>query len=149
MTDLQLIDRALMDLRHLWHTPANLVDPEFGRVETSTVLIVDILCRDAEPMSIHQLATTLDVAHSTASRLVDRAETAGAVSRSRATTDARRVVVTATPAGKRLAASSRSFRRRYLEAVLADWQPAERAGFARQLARFAGAVQATPPREDK
>ena len=149
MTDLHLIDRALMDLRHLWHTPANLVDPEFGRVETSTVLIVEILTRQDEPMSIHRLAASLDVAHSTASRLVDRAETAGAVSRSRASVDARRVVVTATPAGRRLAASSRSFRQRYLESVLADWPAAERAEFALQLARFARTIQTTPPRENR
>lgn len=149
MTDLHLIDRALMDLRHLWHTPSDLVDPEFGRVETSTVLIVDILTRHGEPMPIHQLAAALDVAHSTASRLVDRAEAAGAVGRSKASADARRVVVTATPSGERLAASSRSFRRRYLEAMLADWSPAERTGFARHLARFARAVQSTPPTEDR
>lgn len=147
MTELHLIDRALMDLRHLWRTPTHLVDPEFGRVETSTVLIVDVLTRQAEPMPLPDLARALDVAHSTASRLVDRAEAAGAVRRSKAPEDARRVVVTTTPAGVRLAESSRSFRRRYLEAILAQWEPVERADFARQLARFARSVQSEPPQE--
>lgn len=149
MSELQLIDRALIDLRRLWQTPTHLVDPEFGKVETSTVLIVDILTRQPDPMPIRQLAAALDVAHSTASRLVDRAEAAGAVSRSKESEDGRRVSVSATPAGTRLAESSRSYRRAYLRSLLAGWAPEDRADFARQLARFAESVQSAPPQETR
>jgi DNA-binding MarR family transcriptional regulator len=79
----------------------------------------------------------MDVAQSTASRLVARAERAGAVTRKASPEDHRRVVVAPTPAGKRLAETGLEFRLAILQRATSDWTAAERQAFADLLTRFA------------
>ena len=112
------------------------------QVELSTVLVVDAVCRDAPPggVSVVQVAESLDVAPSTASRLVDRAVAAGMVQRRPKGADARRAVLRPTAAGRALQRKALRFRTGYLADVLRDWSPAEVAGLAQVLDRFAQAV---------
>ena len=142
------IDTALLSLRHLWAAPAAGQLAGAGKVELSTVWIVDALARaEAQGIgerSVGELAASLDIAHSTASRLVDRAEAAGMVRRGRSATDARQVTAALTGAGRLLAAESLAFRTTYLFHLTADWSAAERRTFARLLARFAAAAAAEP-----
>lgn len=148
---LAAIDEALIALRHLWTTPPRLADPVLGDVDVSTVLVVHVLsARPATdgPASVGDVARGLDIAHSTASRLVDRAVRTGVVARTTSPVDGRRVTLQLTPAGARLAVASRRFRTGYLRVLLADWSDREAADFARLLHRFADAVRHHPPRED-
>jgi DNA-binding MarR family transcriptional regulator len=152
--DLARIDRALIGLRHLWSGPPRLDDPALGPVEMSTVWIVNALAHPGrrplnEQMSIRDLATALDVAHSTASRLVDRAVTTGAVTRGPAARDARLAVVTLTERGQVLARTAGEFRTTYLAHVTHTWTDLERATFADLLTRFATAMTTTPPTNPK
>jgi DNA-binding MarR family transcriptional regulator len=142
------IDSALIGLRHLWSAPPRLDDPELGRVEMSTIWVAEAVARsgaDGQP-TVNDVAAALDVAPSTASRLVDRAERAGVVSRGRSAEDGRRVTIALTPAGESLATRSAGFRLAYLDRVMAGWSPAQRSDFAALLTRFVSSVNRTPPR---
>ncbi len=148
--DLDRIDRALVGLRHLWSGPLHLQDPELGEVEMSTVWIVNALARaephaDQQGLSTRELATALDVAHSTASRLVDRAVARGVVTRRPAPHDARLAVVALTDRGRSLATTAGHFRAAYLAHVTRDWTDLERGTFAGLLTRFSTAIASTPP----
>lgn len=141
------LDTALIGLRRLWAAPPRLPDPTLGQVEMSTIWIVDALDRltDNKEVSVADLAAALDVAHSTASRLVDRAQAAGCVSRHPSPSDSRRTAVALTPTGRTLASVARTARTGYLAAVTADWSPEQRRTLADLLTRLAAAVHTTPP----
>ena len=141
------LDAALIGLRRLWAAPPRLADPTLGQVEMSTIWIVDALDRlaDHPEVSVADLATAIDVAHSTASRLVDRAEAAGAVTRHPSATDSRRTAVALTPTGRTLATVARTARTSYLARVTTDWNDEQRATLADLLTRLAAAVHHTPP----
>lgn len=141
------LDAALIGLRRLWAAPPRLPDPALGSVERSTVWVVDAMDRleHLSEVTVADLAAALDVAHSTASRLIDRAETAGCVTRERSDRDARRTVVRVTPSGRGLAIAARTARTDYLAGMTADWTPEQRATLAELLSRLARAVRASPP----
>ncbi len=138
------IDAALLALRHMWSAPPHVRDPKLGPVDSSSVQIVTVLA-DRPGATIAQLAQAIDVAPSTASRLVARAETAGLVRRAAGVDDARQVTLRLTPTGRTLARRSRRFRAAYLAQLTQDWSPADRQHFAHLLQRFAHAVTQQPP----
>lgn len=146
---LRQIDSALLGLRHLWTRPAPSTPTGDGGVELSTVWVVDALVRGEaqgrQELSVRDLADALDVAHSTASRLLDRAVGSGMVTRGRSGTDARSVIATLTPDGRELAVDSAAFRAAYVGELTAGWTTAERRAFADLLGRFAAAANHTPP----
>lgn len=152
------LDGALIQLRRLWAAGA----PRLGRageaVEMSTVLVVDAVQRltEGDPpaeATVAAVADRLDVAASTASRLVDRAVTAGVVRRTRSAADPRRAPLVLTTEGRALVARATEFRLAYLHTLLEDWTDADRRTFAELLTRFATAVHThrhphTPPTEE-
>jgi len=148
-----LLDDALIRLRRLWNgtTPrptamADRVPP----VEMSTVFVVNAVhrlqaVRPEGEVTVADVAGHLDVASSTASRLVDRAVTATMVMRRASGTDTRRVVLSLTVQGQTLLAAAGEFRRSYLEQVLDGWTAADVDTFAMLLDRFAAEVHQRPP----
>jgi DNA-binding MarR family transcriptional regulator len=149
MDTLLALDAALIRLRRLWATGA----PRLGRageaVEMSTVLVVDAVQRltDGDPpteATVAAVAEQLDVAASTASRLVDRAVTAGVVRRTRSAADPRRAPLVLTAEGRALAARATEFRLSYLDRLLAGWDESDRRTFADLLSRFATEVHTHP-----
>ena len=134
-SSLERIDDALIALRHLWVAPPHINDPDLGAVEMSTIWVVDCL-RRSPTATVADLAVQLDVAHSTASRLIARAEKTGAVIRTADRDDQRRVTVQLTPAGHRLAATALEYRLQSLRDATSDWTDHERASFADLLTRF-------------
>lgn len=148
---LHTIDEALIALRHLWSTPPRLHDTTLGAVDMSTLWVVDGLRRgpaDGE-MTVSDLARHMGVAHSTASRLVARAEEVGTVHRFTSTTDHRRVAVHLTATGRELALAGLEFRLGFLRSVTEDWSSDERATFAELLARFAKKTHEHPTHQPK
>ena len=145
------LDTALIGLRRLWVAPPRLTDPALGPVEMSTIWVVDALARLAHrpEVSVADLATAIDVAHSTASRLVDRAQAAGCVSRHPSATDSRRTAVALTAAGRTLADTARTARTEYLAAITTDWVPEDRRTLADLLTRLAHAVRTAPPHSEE
>ena len=142
------LDDALIRLRRLWQTPSIkrvLVEPDGQRLEISTVLVTDAVNRlqHADPPMVARvadIADRLEVAPSTASRLVDRAVRAGMVTRGGDAADGRHVILTLSPAGSALLGRAFLFRTRYLEQVLKGWTCDDVATLARLLDRFADAV---------
>jgi DNA-binding MarR family transcriptional regulator len=143
------LDEALIRLRRLWAAGT----PRLGRteksVEMSTVLIVDAVQRltESDPAAeatVAVVADRIDVAASTASRLVDRAVAAGMVRRTRSSADPRRCPLELTPEGVALAARATRFRLSYLTDLTADWSERDRRQLAQLLGRFAAAVHAAP-----
>ncbi|WP_127131619.1 MarR family winged helix-turn-helix transcriptional regulator [Georgenia sp. SYP-B2076] len=144
--DLAALDRALLQLRRFVTAVTPQVHDGDRVIESSTLLIVEVLMAAGRPLSVRELADELDVAHSTASRLVDRAAATGAVTRTTSDHDARRRAVDLTTAGRELAARAREHRQAHLAAILAEWAPAEAAQLARTLGRFAEQTRRTAPR---
>lgn len=143
--DLQRLDAALMRLRRLWtgprasaRLPADQGQPD--GVELSTVLVVDAAVRRPPPLTVGEVAVHLDVAPSTASRLVNRAVSAGMVDRTVDPSDSRRLVVRPTAAGLALHERAAAFRAEYLASVLQGWSPGELHTFVAALDRFAEAA---------
>jgi len=145
---LSQLDDALIRLRRWWQSPSVdrvLVEPDGARLAMSTVLVADAIHRrqHADPpevVRVGDVAERLDVAPSTASRLVDRAVRAGTVSRGTDAADSRHVTLTLTPVGSDLLGRALTFRTRYLEQVLTGWGRDDVAALARLLDRFADAL---------
>jgi DNA-binding MarR family transcriptional regulator len=148
------LDAALLALRRFWSTPDVVTDVPGGddgapagrprHVETSTLLVAEAL-RSARASgheaTVADVAGALDVAPSTASRLVDRAIGAGVVVKAPSATNRRRVRLELTDDGVALADRALAFRAARLCALLGSWSPADRADLARLLARFADEVR--------
>jgi DNA-binding MarR family transcriptional regulator len=147
--DLCRIDAALLALRHLWSSPPAQRAGATRPIELSTVWIVDALTRAAEvgasDLAVRDVAAALGVAHSTASRLLDRAVAAGMVTRARSAADGRSAACALSPQGRALAAESLAFRTGYLARLTAGWTADERVAFGDLLGRFAEAVVGQPP----
>lgn len=115
-----------------------------GDRQTSTLLVVEALgaARAAGgEATVADVAHALDVAPSTASRLVDRAIRAGVVGEAASATNRRRVRLELTDDGASFAEHALAFRAARLCALLGSWSPADREHLARLLARFADAVR--------
>jgi len=144
--DLARVDVALMRLRRLWAAPParSGLRADDG-VEMSTVLVVDALARDTgAALGVADVAHRLDVAPSTASRLVERAVAAGVVERRADPDDARRAILYLTEAGQALQRRARAMRAGYLARILRGWPAADVASLADHLDRFAASVTDGP-----
>jgi DNA-binding MarR family transcriptional regulator len=137
--DLETLDRALVSLRRFLTAPP-VLDDRGQRVELSTLLVLDGLPLEGE--SIREVAARLDVTHSTASRLVTRAEEAGMTTRRRSRADSRETLVVPTSAGLDLAARATAFRLDRIASMVGDWAPADLHRFAEDLQRFARSYRA-------
>jgi DNA-binding MarR family transcriptional regulator len=100
-----------------------------------------------EPLTIGALADRLGLAESSATRLVDRLETLGLVSRTRRPEDRRSVAVELTLAGRRAADAKARSRRASLAEILDALEPRERTQLVRLFAKVV-AVQADRERAD-
>ena len=152
--------RALFRLGRLFarrtshHAPAERA----GRpVELSRILVAEaIAAGPGEPrgeITVGLIADRLAVEPSTASRLVAEAIREGYVTRATSPTDARRLRLDLTPAGRDLVADAHRYQRATFEALTHTWPARDRAEFARLFARFTDALSAhlttpdTPPRD--
>ena len=143
--DLHAVDAALLRLRRVWAVPPRVVEHLGRQVELSSVLVVEGCGRHAEAgrePTVGGVAEFADVAPSTASRLVDRAVSAGFVERGPSVQDARRTVLRLTPSGQALRSDAAAFRLHWLRRTLHDWPGEDTAELAALLTRFADAVVA-------
>jgi DNA-binding MarR family transcriptional regulator len=135
---LERLDVSLLALRRIVAPPPAATLQHAGtRVELSTVLVVDALTRAEAAPGVGDVAEALQVTHSTASRLVDRAVTAGAVERTRHPGDPRRALLMVTPQGATLQRAAVRFRTRRLAELVAGWAEQDVATLAELLERFA------------
>ena len=145
--DLQVLDEALVRLRRLWTASrAHVVDDLGRRVEMSSVLVVEACARaaDSAEVTVGDVAAFLDVEPSTASRMVDRAATAGLVLRTASRVNGRRAALVLTDDGRALRARATAARLGWLDGVVAEWPAEDVHVLGAVLTRFADAVAATP-----
>jgi DNA-binding MarR family transcriptional regulator len=86
--------------------------------------------------TVTSVAAALSIDQPRASKLVAATVAAGLVRREADQADGRRALLVRTPAGQRLSAEAHAFRREVFSEAMADWPAADRAEFARLLARF-------------
>ena len=136
------LDTALLSLRRLTSAPppATGLRRGYPEAEVSTMLVVDTLARHThsrQGLSVAEVAESLRVTPSTASRLVERADIAGMVTRAPSTVDPRRAALTLTPAGRALHRRAVTFRTARLAEFVSTWSARDLATFTRLLERFA------------
>lgn len=118
------LDRALLEVRRLVNRPGyrrRLLGPLGRRVELSTVRVLHAVDQADRPPSIGEVAVTLAIDPSTASRLVEQRVKDGLLERSPDPDDRRRAVLHLTPAGHSLLAELATSRIGMLSEVTADW----------------------------
>ncbi len=89
------------------------------------------------PLNLAAVATELDVNPSNASRTCDKLIKAGLLDRKVSAQDRRHIILTLTPAGRRLVQKVNTRRRSAIEKVLRAMPPAERDVLADSLSNFA------------
>lgn len=92
------------------------------------------------PQTLNDLAATLYVDKSTASRVVDGLQRKGYVQRNRHPSDGRSILLSATPAGEELCRGIREDLLEDCKRLLADFEPEVRAALAQLIRRLAQAA---------
>lgn len=145
--DLSALDDALIRLRRLWSTSRQRFAGADGRpVEMSSLLVVEACARGAaagREVVVGDVAAHADVTASTASRLVDRAETAGLLHRVPSALSARRTALELTPEGAELRTRAVAARTGWLAEHLRGWEPADVERLSALLSRFAAGLEPT------
>jgi DNA-binding MarR family transcriptional regulator len=144
---LERLDSALLALRRF--ASPELARPRISHagadIELSTMLVVDAIARSAPgEVSVRLVADLLQVAPSTASRLVERAVQAGMVAGKSSENDPRMRVLHLTREGRRLQRAALRHRTQRLADATADWSRDDIAQFADLLDRFARTVHPLP-----
>ncbi|GLW92152.1 MarR family winged helix-turn-helix transcriptional regulator [Actinokineospora globicatena] len=124
------VERAMVAIRRL-QTRRTLAGPH----DPTLTLVVDAL-EATGPCTITELATALAVDQPRASRLAARAVTEGLAHRHPAPTDARRAVLSLTPAGQAHAATIHAMRQEVFARTMSTWPTEARDTFATLLTAF-------------
>lgn len=131
---LDQLDDVLLEVRHLFRSP------DFRRlvlrsveVELSTLRLLRAVERHASDPSVGDVADTLGIDQSTASRQVEQAVKTGYLARQRSADDARRSQLTLTADGAAVLAEANRSRRKALGQVTADWSDQDLADLVRLL----------------
>lgn len=131
---LDQLDDVLLEVRHLFRSP------DFRRlvlrsvdVELSTLRLLRAVERHPSDPSVSDVAETLGIDQSTASRQIEQAVSAGYLTRQRCTDDARRSQLTLTENGAAVLADANRNRRKALGQVTGDWSDQDLADLVRLL----------------
>jgi DNA-binding MarR family transcriptional regulator len=144
-------DELALDLSRCWR--------ELGRTLMSRRLLASLQAEASSPLTptkLHaldvlaergdvrtsELARSLSVDETSATRLVDRLEQAGLVARRAQEGDRRVTLVSLTPAGGRLVGAIAERRRQFFSEVLASLEPDERAELVRLTVKATAALRA-------
>ncbi len=118
------LDRALLEVRRLINRPGyrrRLLGPVGRRIELSTVRVLHAVDQAQTPPSIGEVATTLAIDPSTASRLVRQRVEEGLLERSPDMEDGRRLVLRVTHEGSVLLQQLATARIEMLTEVTGGW----------------------------
>jgi len=142
---LDALDRALLEVRRLVNRPgyrSRLLGPIGRRVELSTVRVLHAVDQADRAPSIGEVAATLAIDPSTASRLVDQRVAEGLLERSPDPDDRRRAVLSITGPGRALLAELATSRRLMLEDVTEGWSADDVRTLEQLLSRLVGGFRA-------
>ena len=123
--------------------------PSLGRPVDIAVIFACTAIRDLTEqlttVTVKDVADSLELQHSTVSRLLGEVEAEGLIERHTDTADRRRTVVTLTGAGRGVVADAIDVTRYMLRAVLDGWHANEVTDLTRLLRRLADSVSAAKP----
>ncbi len=147
---LQRIDSALLEMQRALSNSFSSDESIFGRVEMSTLWVVDALWRNPTEhlMTIAEIAHSLNIPQPAATRFVARAQIAGVVLRIRPPSHTDSISVALTDRGEALARSAQRWRFAFLRDLLTGWSQEDCDQFGVLLSRFSAAlipVQAPDP----
>ncbi|MGC1208341.1 MAG: hypothetical protein WA880_10355 [Ornithinimicrobium sp.] len=139
---LRRIDTALLEMQRALANSFSSDDSIFGRVEMSTLWVVDALWRNPTEhlLTITEIAQSLNIEQSTATRFVARAQIAGVVLRIRPPSRPDSISVALTDRGEALARSAERWRYAFLRDLLAGWSDEDRDQFGVLLSRFSAVL---------
>jgi DNA-binding MarR family transcriptional regulator len=115
---------------------------EVGSTVPPVQLRALLVIEGAGSLNLNQLARLLGASASAASRLCDRMQAAGLVSRDRAILSRREIVLVPTESGRRLAEWVRGRRQAALESLFTSMSPEGRQALARGLTELSAATAA-------
>lgn len=139
--DLAVAESALGALNRAWEAAVDELGAAVPPAQLRAVLAIGA----AAPVSISVLAGHLRASPSATSRLCDRLQQAGLITRSAAAPDRRGVLLSLTPAGDRLTAWVRERRRACLAQVLTSMEPTARKALIDGLRELPSAVGLQAP----
>jgi DNA-binding MarR family transcriptional regulator len=140
----ELVDAILLSSRALVAVSARSIA---AAQEVTLPQFRMLVVLDAGPTNLSGLADALDVAPSTAMRMVDRLVEAGTVERTVLPEDRRETHLSLTPSGRRTVRTVTTRRRRDLQAVVERIPAARRAAVAAAMADFARAADEIWPHQ--
>ncbi len=139
---LHRIDTALLEMQRALANSFSSDESIFGRVEMSTLWVVDALWRNPTEhlMTLTEIAQSLKITQPTATRFVARAQIAGVVLKIRPLREIDGISVALTDRGEALARSAERWRYAFLRDLLTGWPEEDREHFGILLARFSAAL---------
>lgn len=140
-----LVDAVVGASRVLVAIAARSLARRSDKVTLPQYRLLVVLTTDG-PHRVVDLAASLDVNPSTATRLCDRLEAQGLVERQRVLTDRRAVQIVATPAGHRLVDQVMADRRVEIGRILATMTPQQHRQVAEGLRLFSESAGEVPDR---
>lgn len=138
-SEIQELDRTLVRLRRTVTRTIELLSPRdaAGKVDMAQLLACEAIAdRSEAAMTVKDVAATLQLTHSTASRVLSSCEHAGLLTRSADPADRRRTLVALTDRGCQVVAAGEDVRRWTLAGLLADWEPQDLRTLSMLLARL-------------
>jgi DNA-binding MarR family transcriptional regulator len=130
------VDTAVMGLAALLEACENAVE-DIGAAVPPAQLRALLIVGRAGSLNLNRLARALGSTASATSRLIDRMETAGLLTRDRASASRREIILLPTESGRRLADWVRSRRRDALSQLLETMSPTGRQALASGLGELA------------
>jgi len=137
----EIIRQLVTLVRSTAHLP-QLAPPDGSPVLERPAFLLLIRLAEQGPLRVSALAGCLQVDLSTVSRQLTALESAGWVGRTSDPDDRRASLVRATEAGLAVLHANKEARRAAVREMLADWPEADRADFARLLARMNDSIAA-------
>lgn len=133
-----LVDAVLLSSRALVAVSARSIS---GASSVTLPQYRMLVVLDQAATNLSRLADSLDVAPSTAMRMVDRLIDSGMVHRHPRADDRRQIQLSLTPTGRRLVRRVTARRRRDLQAILEQIPVSRRTAVGRAMADFANAAE--------
>jgi len=134
------LQEVMADLRAFWLRPTvrrGFVDALGVPLDLTTLRVIRAIeSLEGSQPGVAEVATTLSVDRSTASRLISRAVDAGLVERSSSSFDRRRVVVSLAPLGVAATVEADRLRDELLREATSEWSERELASLTTLLAKL-------------
>ena len=140
--DTQAVLDGVRRIVHALRESSRLAERRFG-LSGAQLFVLQKLA-EAQPASVNEIASRTHTHQSSVSTVVSRLVSAGFVRRLRSAADARRVELSLTPKGRRLAARTPDVAQDRLIAGIAQIPPARRRVLAAALTELAAGVHAAP-----